>query len=66
MSRLSYSLKEAAAATGLSRAYFDKKIREGALPAKRSAEPGEDGKSRGSYVIKATDLEAFIDGLADA
>lgn len=65
--KVSYSLKEASAATGLSRSYFDQKIRDGALKAKRSAEPDEiTGKSRGTYVIKAADLEAFIDGLADA
>jgi hypothetical protein len=64
---LSYNIKDAAVACGLSRSYLDRAIRTGQLKAKRSAAPdGETGKSRGSYVIKATDLEAFIDSLADA
>jgi hypothetical protein len=65
--RIAYSLKEAAEATGLSRAYLDRAIRNAQLKAKRSAAPDDQtGKSRGNYVILAAELEAFITGLADA
>ena len=64
---LSYNIKDAAVACGLSRSYLDRAIRTGQLKAKRSALPDDTtGKSRGSYVIRAADLEAFIDALPAA
>lgn len=62
---LSYNMAGAVAASGLSRSTLDRAIRAGKLKAKRTSED-EDGKGTGSFVIKATDLEAFIDSLVDA
>jgi hypothetical protein len=62
---ISYSLKTAAAATGLSETYLKARIGDGTLKAKRSGENG-DGEPAGKYVILARHLEAFIAELVDA
>ena len=65
MTPISYDLKGAAEVTGLSQSYFKRAIEEGELKAKRSGVDA-DGNPVGKYVIKATDLKAFVDGLVDA
>lgn len=62
---LSYSMAGAAAATGLSRSTLERAIKSGDLKAKKSA-VDEDGYPCGVWVIPATALEAYIDGLVDA
>ncbi len=62
---ISYNLAGAASASGLSSKTLTRHIATGKLPAFRSG-PLVDGKPTGVYVIKATDLEAFIDGLEAA
>ena len=61
---LSYSMKGAVDATGLSKSYLDRAIRSGKLKAKRSG--GTESDPAGNYVILAADLEAFLAGLVDA
>lgn len=61
---LSYSMKGAVDATGLSKSYLDRAIRSGKLKAKRSG--GTENDPAGNYVILAADLEAFLAGLVDA
>lgn len=63
--RISYSLPGAVVTTGLSRATLMRAIGSGKLKAKKSKEDA-DGNPVGSFVIKAAELEAFIDGLPDA
>jgi hypothetical protein len=65
MSKLAYSLFEAAEATGLSEDSLKQAIRRGDLKAKRSAR-SEDGDGVGKYILTATALNAWLDGLADA
>lgn len=65
MSPISYSLKMASAATGLSETYLKARIAEGSLQAKRSERDG-DGNPVGKYVILAAALEAFVAELIDA
>lgn len=62
---LAYSMKGAVEASGLSRSYLDRAIKAGQLKAKRSSTDGR-GEPTGNYVIRAADLQAFIDGLVDA
>lgn len=62
---ISYSLKGAAAATGLSSSALERAIKAGHLRAKKSA-TDPDGNPAGVWVIPATSLQAFIDGLVDA
>ena len=62
---LAYSLAAAAEATGLSRSHLDRAIREGLLRSK-TTKLDEQEKAVGKRVILARDLEAYLDGLADA
>lgn len=61
---ISYSIRTAAEATGLSQSHLKRVIGEGLLKAKRSSE--RDGEPVGKYVILARDLEAYIGELVDA
>lgn len=62
---ISYSLKGAAAATGLSTSALDRAIRKGHLRAKKSSQD-EDGNPTGVWIITASALQSYIDGLVDA
>lgn len=62
---LSYTLRTAALATGLSKTHLVTAINAGKLRAKRSGEDDE-GNPAGLYVIPADALQAYIDGLVDA
>jgi hypothetical protein len=64
MTPISYDLKGAAQVTGLSQSHLKRAIGEGLLKAKRSTD--DDGAKWSKYVIRAGDLQAYIDGLADA
>ena len=64
MTPISYDLKAAAEATGLSESHLKRAIGEGLVKAKRSSD--RDGEPAGKYLIKAADLEAYVDGLVDA
>ena len=63
--KLSYSIADTAAATGLSKSHLERAVRSGELKAKRSSKDSE-GEPKGKYVILARDLEAYLEGLADA
>lgn len=65
MTPISYDLKGAAQVTGLSQSHLKRVIGEGLLKAKRSSGKG-DGTLAGKYVIRAADLQAYVDGLVDA
>lgn len=62
---ISYSLKGAAAATGLSASALERAIKSGHLRAKKSSTDA-DGNPTGVWVIPATSLQAYVDGLVDA
>ena len=62
---ISYSMRDAVAATGLSRSTLERAIGTGALRAKKSGRD-TDGNPAGVWVIPADSLRAFIDGLVDA
>lgn len=62
---ISYSLKGAAAATGLSTSALDRAIKAGHLRAKKSSQD-EEGNPTGVWVILATALQSYVDGLVDA
>lgn len=64
MSKLSYSVAEAAAATGFSVSHLDRAIRSGQLRIKWSDED-DDGNGAGKRVILASALAAYLDGLVD-
>ena len=61
----SYSIAGAVTATGLSKSHLERAIRSGELKAKKSSKDSE-GEPKGKYVILARDLEAYLEGLADA
>ena len=65
MTPISYDLKGAAEATGLSESYFKRAIEDGDLKAKRSG-VDESGTPVGKYVITETNLRKFVEGLVDA
>lgn len=65
MTPISYSLKGAAAATGLSPSAIERAIRSGHLRAKKSSKDA-DGNPTGVWVIPAASLQSYIDGLVDA
>jgi hypothetical protein len=65
VSPISYDLKGAAEATGLSESYLKRMVQDGELKSKRS-NVDADGNPVGKYIIFATDLKAFVDGLVDA
>lgn len=62
---LSYTLKTAAEATGLTTATISRAIKGGKLQAKRSGLT-DDNLPAGSYVILAADLQAWLEGLTAA
>lgn len=62
---ISYSLPGAVAATGLSRSSLMRAINAGDLHAKKSSKD-DNGEPAGVYIIKAAELERYIDGLVDA
>ena len=62
---ISYDLKGAARETGLSTAHFERAIKSGDLPARRSS-VNDRGEPTGKYLIKAADLKAYIEGLPAA
>lgn len=62
---LSYTIKTAAEATGLTGSTISRAIKSGKLRAKRSS-VAADGEPTGSYVILAADLQAWLEGLAAA
>lgn len=62
---LSYTLKTAAEATGLTTATISRAIKAGKLHAKRSGLT-EDNLPAGSYVILHADLMAWLESLAAA
>lgn len=61
--KLSYSVEEAAASTGLSRAYISAAIKEGRLPARTTTQREAHKARGGKRLILAADLEAFVQGL---
>lgn len=61
---LSYSMKGAVEATGLSEATLDRAIRSGALRTKRSS-VNADGDPVGARVILASQLAAWLESLPD-
>lgn len=63
--RLSYSLADAAEATGLSRSHLDRAIREGLLRTK-TTKLDDNEKAVGKRVILASALESYLEGLPDA
>lgn len=65
MTRLAYSLAEAAEATGLSRSHLDRAIKAGELRTK-TTKLDVDEKPVGKRVILASELQAYLEGLADA
>lgn len=62
---ISYNLKGAVAASGLSASTLERAIKAGHLRAKKSGKD-EDGNPTGVWVIAADSLKAYIDGLVDA
>lgn len=62
---ISYSMAGAVEATGLSKSTLERAIRTGRLKAKKSSFD-DDGNPTGSWVIPASALAEFIDGLVDA
>lgn len=62
---ISYSMAGAVEATGISRSSLLRAINSGHLQAKRTG-PLVDGKPTGPYLVKADDLEAYIDGMEAA
>lgn len=65
MTRLAYSLAEAAEATGLSRSHLDRAIKAGELRTK-TTKLDADERPVGKRVILASALQAYLEGLADA
>lgn len=63
--RLSYSLAEAAAATGLSERHLRAEIKAGRLRTKKSS-TDKKGEPVGRLVILVSALQDYIDGLPDA
>lgn len=65
MTKLSYTLTEAAEATGVSEDTLKGAIRRGDLRAKRSSK-NDDGDGVGKYLLTTAALTAWLDSLADA
>jgi hypothetical protein len=59
---LSYSLRTAVEATGLSRTHLNDAINRGELPARRSSK-SDKGEPQGKWVILSADLEAYLASL---
>jgi len=66
MSKLAYSVDEAAEATGLSRRHLDRAIAAGDLAAKLSSPKKKDAARGGKRVILASELERYLSELVDA
>jgi len=62
---ISYAIKGAVDATGLSATYLTRAINDGRLPATKSGKDS-DGNPSGKWIILASDLEAFVKGLVEA
>ena len=60
--KLSYSIKEAVEATGLSATHLDTAIRSGALRSRRTVER-DNGEVAGKRLILTADLQAYLDAL---
>lgn len=65
MTPITYDIKSASAATGLSRSYLTRVLNSGELPGKRSSVNDKTGEPEGKWLIKPADLEAYIDSLPD-
>lgn len=65
MTRLAYSLADAAETTGLSQRHLKRAIAAGLLRTK-TTKLDADEKPVGKRVILAAELQAYLDGLADA
>jgi len=63
MTAISYSIKGAVDATGLSASYIKRAIDSGELVAMKSGKDS-DGNPSGKWLILAADLETFVLGLA--
>lgn len=63
MTPISFDLKAAAAVTGLSQSHLKRAIGEGLLKAKRSND--NEGAKWSKWIIRAADLESYIDSLPD-
>lgn len=63
--KLSYSIAEAAEATGLSESHLRKEVKEGRLRVKASSF-NDDGKPVGRRVVLASALQDYLEGLKDA
>ena len=65
--KLSYGLPEAAAATGFTEKQLRERIATGQLRARRAAwSKTRDGEGGGKFIILASDLQEFLDGLPAA
>lgn len=64
--RLSYNVAEAAAATGFSVAFISGEIKAGRLKAKTPKARTADSARNSKRVIRAAELERFIEEMADA
>lgn len=62
--KLSYSVKEAAEATGLSASHIDRAVRSGDLRIRRTKKT-DDGGVAGNRVILVADLQAYLDALPE-
>ena len=65
MTALAYSKSGAAKAADVSPQTLDRAIKAGRLKAKRTSET-KDGEPAGKILILASDLAAWLEGLADA
>ncbi len=65
MTKLSYTIPEAAVATGFGEKKIRLAVRAGDLRAKRGAKD-KDGEGVGQIVILAGALQSWLEGLADA
>lgn len=63
--KLAYSVREAAEATGLSTTHLDTAIRKRLLKARRTIQDPETGEVGGKRLIRAADLQAYIDALPE-
>jgi hypothetical protein len=63
--KLSYSIKEAVEASGLSATHLDTAIRKGLLKTRRTAKDDETGAVSGKRVILARDLSAYLENLPE-
>lgn len=65
--KLSYELREAASATGFTEKQLRERINRGELRARRAARSKDDpNEPAGKFIILATDLQEFLDGLPAA